>query len=106
MCNLDGTCWEHTAHFSWSVDSVVGWFVSGLGLKLPQPANPPKDDSKVTLLCQPFLSHPSFSGTYDFSYFNWTWTSAIKPLLLVFALRVQLKFYRKVSSDFMSFILL
>ncbi|XP_070763169.1 cyclic nucleotide-gated channel beta-1-like [Enoplosus armatus] len=26
--------------------SVVGWFVSGLGLKMPQPAIPPKDDAE------------------------------------------------------------
>ncbi|KAE8296598.1 hypothetical protein D5F01_LYC05359 [Larimichthys crocea] len=26
--------------------NVVGWFVSGLGLKMPQPAAPPKDDAE------------------------------------------------------------
>lgn len=30
------------------VDSVVGWFVSGLGLKLPQPATATKDDVQVS----------------------------------------------------------
>lgn len=31
-----------------SVHSVVGWFVSGLGLKLPQPAIQPKNDTEVS----------------------------------------------------------
>ena len=32
-----------------SLHSVVGWFVSGLGLKMPQPAIPAKDDAEVSL---------------------------------------------------------
>ncbi|XP_068459338.1 cyclic nucleotide-gated channel beta-3-like [Clinocottus analis] len=37
---------ESLSGISLDTDSVVGWFVTGLGLKLPQPALPSKDNSE------------------------------------------------------------
>ncbi|AWP08848.1 putative cyclic nucleotide-gated cation channel beta-1-like [Scophthalmus maximus] len=34
------------------VSSVVGWFVSGLGLKIPQPAIAPRDDTDAAVVLQ------------------------------------------------------
>lgn len=77
--------------------SVVSWFVSGLGLKLPQP--PVSEETEVTFTASFFISLILSFCPELFLLFQEQIFSNKKSYCPSIH-RVKMKFYRRVSRDF------